>query len=222
MRVLVVEDEPLLADAVATGLRRAGMAVDVSSDGRDALDKIALSSYDVIVLDRDLPRVSGDEVCREVVQREARGRILMLTAAGDVADRIEGLDLGADDYLPKPFDFGELVARIRALRRRPDRLSGPSLELGDLVVNPSRLEATRAGRPLHLTQKEFGVLEELLREPGRVVSAEELLERVWDEHANPFTNTVRTTVMRLRKKLGEPELLTTVPGSGYLIGPAHE
>jgi DNA-binding response OmpR family regulator len=217
MRVLVVEDEVVLANAVARGLRRQGMAIDLALDGADALDKAAVNRYDVIVLDRDLPVVHGDQVCRKLAAEGGPGRILMLTAAGGVDDRVEGLDLGADDYLGKPFAFTELVARIRALGRRSGAPTPPVLTRGDLVVDPARHEAQRGGHLLPLTRKELGVLEVLLAADGRVVSSEELLERVWDEHADPFTNTVRVTVGNLRRKLGPPPLIQTVIGAGYRL-----
>jgi len=216
MRVLVVEDEVVLAAAIARGLRREGLAVDVSHDGGDALVKLEVNRYDVVVLDRDLPGVHGDEVCRALVGRHSPARILMLTALGAVDDRIDGLSLGADDYLGKPFAFGELVARIRALARRSRDPLPPVLDQG-IRLDPGRREATRAGHFLHLTRKEFGVLEALLAADGAVVSAEELLERVWDEHTDPFTNTVRVTVMNLRRKLGRPVPIETVVGVGYRL-----
>jgi DNA-binding response OmpR family regulator len=217
MRVLVVEDEVVLAAAIARGLRREGLAVDVSHDGGDALVKLEVNRYDVVVLDRDLPGVHGDEVCRALVGRHSPARILMLTALGAVDDRIDGLSLGADDYLGKPFAFGELVARIRALARRSHDPLPPVLEGQGIRLDPGRREATRDGHFLHLTRKEFGVLEALLAADGAVVSAEELLERVWDEHTDPFTNTVRVTVMNLRRKLGRPVPIETVVGVGYRL-----
>ncbi|HET6750627.1 MAG TPA: response regulator transcription factor [Actinomycetes bacterium] len=217
MRVLVVEDEAVLAAAIARGLRREAMAVDVSHDGGDALAKLGVNRYDVVVLDRDLPGVHGDDVCQAVAAGASPTRSLMLTAAGTVDDRIDGLTLGADDYLGKPFAFGELVARIRALARRSRDPLPPVLERRDVRLDPARREATRAGHFLHLTRKEFGVLEALLAADGAVVSAEDLLERVWDEHADPFTNTVRVTIMNLRRKLGRPPLIETVVGVGYRL-----
>ena len=218
MRVLVVEDEVPLADAVARGLRREGMAVDVAYDGDTGLEKALMTRYDVLVLDRDLPLLSGDDVLRHLAADGALTRVLMLTAAGTLADRVAGLELGADDYLGKPFAFEELVARVRALGRRatpaaPPVLRGP----GGLVLDPSRRTATRDGVDLDLTRKEFGVLEVLLRADGGVMSSEELLDRVWDEHADPYTTTVRVTVMTLRKKLGEPPVVQTVVGVGYRL-----
>ena len=218
MRVLVVEDHAKLAMTIATGLRRAGMAVDVAFDGRDALDHAALTTYDVIVLDRDIPEVHGDEVCKTLTAEGSTSRVLMLTAAGTVEDRVAGLGTGADDYLPKPCDFSELVARVHALARRPGTALPPALTYGDLELNPSRRAVTRAGRALSLNPKEFAVLEVLLAAPGVVVSAEELLERVWDEMADPFSQAVRTTVSRLRAKLGDPPLIETVARAGYRIG----
>jgi DNA-binding response OmpR family regulator len=217
MRVLVVEDHRRLANAVADGLRREGMAVDMAFDGADALSHAAINRYDVIVLDRDLPVVHGDQVCRTLAAQRSEARVLMLTAAATIRDRVDGLELGADDYLPKPFDFGELVARIRALGRRAIAPLPPTLVRGDLSVNPSRGLAYRAGRRLMLSPNEFALLEYLLAADGRVVSAEELLARVWDEAANPFTTTVKTTIGRLRKQLGEPPLIETVRERGYRI-----
>ncbi len=217
MRVLLVEDHAELAETVATGLRREGIAVDVALDGRDALSHVALTDYDVVVLDRDLPGVHGDEVCRQLVAGEGDSRILMLTAAATISDRVEGLGLGADDYLPKPFAFAELVARIRALGRRAHPPLPPMLVRGELRLDPAHRVASRAGERLALSPKEFAVLEYLLGAQGRVVSAEELLRRVWDENADPFTTTVKVTIRRLRAKLGEPSLIETVPQAGYRI-----
>jgi DNA-binding response OmpR family regulator len=217
MRVLVVEDHRRLAAAVAAGLRDEGMAVDVAFDGQDALDHVALARYDVIVLDRDLPGVHGDQVCRELAASRCPSRVLMLTAAGTVADRVEGLDLGADDYLPKPFDFAELLARIRALARRAGAPLPPTLTHGEVSVDPARRAAFRGGRRLALTAKELAVLECLLAAQGALVPAEELLERVWDENADLFTTTVKTTVGRLRAKLGDPPVIETVRDGGYRI-----
>jgi DNA-binding response OmpR family regulator len=213
LRVLVVEDEQLLADAVATGLRREAMAVDVVYDGQAALDRVSVNEYDVVVLDRDLPLVHGDDVLRRIVEEGLATRVLMLTAAGDISDRVEGLELGADDYLPKPFAFSELVARVRALGRRATTPLPPVLERAGLSLDPGRREVLREGKPVALAPKEFAVLEVLMRANGAVVSAEQLLEKAWDEHTDPFTNVVRVTVMTLRRKLGEPP----VPGSGYRI-----
>ncbi|QGK69501.1 response regulator [Allosaccharopolyspora coralli] len=217
MRILVVEDERPLADAVARGLRREGMAVDVAYDGDSGHEKAAITRYDVIVLDRDLPGVSGDELCRGIVESGELTRVIMLTASGAVEDRVEGLSLGADDYLAKPFAFPELVARVRALARRSTPALPPMLTAEDLHLDPARREVHRAGDEVELTRKEFGVLEVLLAAGGAVVSSEELLERVWDENADPFTTTVRVTVMTLRKKLGEPVVIETVVGSGYRV-----
>ena len=217
MRVLLVEDEERLANTIAKGLRREGMAVDVVLDGAAALDKAAMNSYDVVVLDRNLPKVHGDDVCRELVRRESLSRILMLTAAGSIKERVTGLEIGADDYLPKPFALTELVARIRALGRRAVPAVPPILESGDLVLDPAKHVAQRNGQDLNLTKKEFGVLEVLLSAEGRVVSAEELLEKAWDENADPFTNVVRVTIMTLRRKLGDPPLIETIAGVGYKI-----
>jgi DNA-binding response OmpR family regulator len=217
MRVLVAEDFEILARAIATGLRREGMAVDVVFDGADALESVAVTRYDVVVLDRDLPGAHGDEVCRQIVADGSGSRVLMLTAASTVSDRVEGLGLGADDYLPKPFDFAELVARIRALARRSVAMVPPVLESGELSLDPGRRVAFRSGRRLDLSPKEFGVLECLLAADGRIVSAEELLERVWDSEADPFTTAVKTTVRRLRLKLGDPPLIHTVREGGYRV-----
>ena len=218
MRILVVEDDEILATALATGLRREGMAVDVALDGAVALERLAVNRYDVVVLDRDLPGVHGDDVCRALVADRSKTRVLMLTAARSVRERVEGLGLGADDYLPKPFDFAELVARIRALARRAAAPLPASLEYGDLSLDPARRVAVRAGRRLPLTPKELALLECLLAADGRPVPAEELLERVWDEAADPFTSTVKTTIARLRAKLGDPPVIQTVRESGYCIG----
>lgn len=217
MRVLVVEDEQLLADAVATGLRRQAMAVDVVYDGAAAMERVELNDYDVVVLDRDLPLVHGDDVCRHMVGLGTPARVLMLTASGDVSDRVAGLEIGADDYLPKPFAFSELIARVRALGRRATAPLPPVLEQAGIRLDPNRREVFRDGRELHLAPKEFAVLEVLLRAEGTVVSAEQLLEKAWDENTDPFTNVVRVTVMTLRRKLGDPPVITTVAGAGYRI-----
>jgi DNA-binding response OmpR family regulator len=217
VRVLVVEDERNLADAIGRGLRRAGMAVDVAYDGPAGHEMAFVTRYDVIVLDRDLPGVPGDEICADLVASGALTRVLMLTASASVADRVEGLGLGADDYLAKPFAFDELVARVRAFGRRATPAAPPVLAIADLQLNQARRSVTRAGRPLDLTRKEFGILEELIKAKGAVVSSEELLERVWDANADPFTTTVRVTVMTLRKKLGDPPLIETVVGAGYRV-----
>jgi DNA-binding response OmpR family regulator len=217
MRVLVAEDFRVLATAIGTGLRREGMAVDVVLDGDDALEHLAITRYDVVVLDRDLPGTHGDEVCRRIVADRAGSRVLMLTAASTVRDRVDGLGLGADDYLTKPFDFAELVARVRALGRRSAAALPPVLESGDVTLDPSRRAAFRAGRRLDLSPKEFAVLECLLASAGRLVSAEELLERAWDEAADPFTTAVKTAIRRLRAKLGEPPVIHTERSGGYRI-----
>ncbi|GLW12679.1 DNA-binding response regulator [Microtetraspora sp. NBRC 13810] len=216
MRVLLVEDEEPLAGYIMVGLRKHGFAVDVAHDGRTALDKCAVTAYDVVVLDRDLPGVHGDAVCRHLARR-GTSRVLMLTASDAVEDRVAGLTLGADDYLGKPFAFSELVARVGALARRSTPARPPVLRAADVVVDPARRIAERGGRLLHLTPKEFGVLEELLAADGVVVSAEMLLDKVWDEHADPFTNAIRITVGTLRRKLGDPPLIDTVTGAGYRI-----
>src|SRR6516165_4758227 len=212
MRVLVVEDHPTLADRIAQGLRQAGMAVDAVYDGAAALSVAALTTYDVVVLDRDLPVIHGDRVCQTLAG--SGPRILMLTAAGEVEDRVDGLELGADDYLPKPFDFAELVARVRALARRTPS-APPVLRRGDLTVDRARHRASRGSRALLLTRKEFGVLETLLAAEGALVSAEELLEQVWDTNIDPFSNVVSVTLTRLRHKLGDPPIIETVVGKGY-------
>jgi DNA-binding response OmpR family regulator len=216
--VLVVEDFEPMARAIGTGLRREGMAVDVVHDGSEALEYLALTRYDVVVLDRDLPGVHGDEICRRLAAGRSPSRILMLTAAGSLSERVEGLDLGADDYLAKPFDFPELTARIRALGRRAAMPLPPTLHYGDIKLDPSSRVASRAGQRLTLSAKEFAVLEYLLASAGRVVSAEELLERVWDEAADPFTTAVKQTIFRLRAKLGDPPVIHTVREGGYRIG----
>ena len=215
MRVLVIEDDAELAQAIGVGLRRTDMAVDNAHDGAAGLQRALQTDYDVIVLDRDLPGVHGDEVCRSVVEAGCRARVLMLTAAGTMDELVEGLGLGADDYLPKPFDFPVLVARIGALFRRAQSALPPVLRHDDVELDPAQHRVRRAGRPLDLSPKEFGVLELLLASGGRAVSAEELLERVWDEAADPFTNAVKVTVSRLRSKLGEPQVIQTIPRAGY-------
>jgi DNA-binding response OmpR family regulator len=217
MRVLVVEDDQELADFIGIGLRREQMAVDVVYDGTTGLERAAVSEYDVILLDRDLPGTHGDDVCRALVESDRRSRVLMLTAAGTVADRVDGLGRGSDDYLTKPFAFTELVARIRALARRAHPAVPPSLAVGDLVLDTATRRATREGRPLDLGPKELSCLEILLAASGRAVSAEELLERAWDEHADPFTNAVAMTISRLRSKLGDPPVIETVARAGYRI-----
>ena len=217
MRVLVAEDEPRVAAAVARGLRREGMAVDVAPDGQAALFKARVNPYDVVVLDRDLPLVHGDDVCRELAAEQPATKVLMLTAARSTDALVEGLALGADDYLPKPFRFAELVARLRALGRRRGEALPPVLRSGDLELDPGRRTATRAGAPLDLAPKEFAVLEALLAARGQVVSPEALVEQVWDEQLDPLSNTLRMTVMTLRRRLGEPALIETVRGSGYRL-----
>jgi DNA-binding response OmpR family regulator len=217
VRVLVIEDDAELAGAIGVGLRREQMAVDLAADGDAGLERALANGYDVVVLDRDLPRMHGDEVCTRLVAAGCRSRVLMLTAAATVEDRVGGLGLGADDYLPKPFAFAELTARIRALFRRAQPALPPVLELGDLRLDPGRRAATRGGRPLGLGPKEFGALELLLAAQGRVVPAEELLDRVWDEMADPFTSSVKVTISRLRRKLGGPPVIETVARAGYRI-----
>lgn len=217
MRVLVAEDEELLADAIARGLRGASFAVDVVLDGDAALERLAIDPYDVVVLDRDLPGAHGDDICRQLVAEGSPARILMLTAATDVQERVDGLSIGADDYLGKPFSFAELIARVRALARRPSVALAPVLTHGDLIVDPARRTVVRGDRPINLGRREFAVLEELLRARGTVVSAEALLESVWDQHADPFSNAVRVAVARLRRKLGQPPMIETVIGRGYRL-----
>ena len=217
MRILVAEDEPRIAAAVARGLRREGMAVDIAPDGAAALYKARINPYDVIVLDRDLPEVHGDDVCRTLTAEQPRTKVLMLTAARSTDELVAGLSLGADDYLTKPFRFAELVARLRALGRRTGDARPPVLEAGDVVLDPAKRTATRAGLDLDLTLKEFAVLQALLEAQGAVVTPEELLERAWDEQLDPLSNIVRMTVMTLRRKLGDPPLIQTVRGSGYRV-----
>jgi len=217
MRVLIIEDEEALAAAIARGLRLQGMAVDVALDGRSGFDKAYLNDYDVVVLDRNLPEMHGDEVCRRLASSGSTARILMLTAARGLRDRVAGLDLGADDYLGKPFAFDELVARVRALARRAGPPRPPILRRREIELDPATRRATRGHLELELTNKEFGVLEVLLAANGGVVSGEELLEKVWDENTDPFSNVVRVTMMTLRKKLGEPQLIETLPGAGYRL-----
>jgi len=218
MRVLVVEDEELMARVLEIGLRREAFAVDVVGDGAAALDSLAVHDYDAMVLDRDLPIVHGDEVCRRAADVRPSCRILMLTAAGRLGDKVQGLALGADDYLAKPFDFPELVARLRALHRRSATVHTPVLTFGDVVFDTHRRRVTRAGREVRLTPKELAVLELLMRADGGVVSAERLLEKAWDEHADPFTNAVRLVVHTLRRKLGKPAIVHTAIGAGYQLG----
>jgi DNA-binding response OmpR family regulator len=219
MRVLVVEDHPRLAETVAAVLRREGMAVDLAFDGREALERTAVTDYDVVVLDRDLPGVHGDEVCRSLVDA-GQSAVLMLTAAAAIEDRVEGLRIGADDYLPKPFHIAELIARIRALGRRSRRALPPVLAYRDVELDSAQRRVVRAGKPLALSPKEFAVLELLLGAEGAVVSTEEILERAWDDATDPFTNAVRMTISRLRAKLGDPPVIETVTPVGYRIGAA--
>lgn len=215
MRVLVVEDSKRLADTIAEGLRDQGMAVDVSYDGLDASAKLHLTRYQVVVLDRDLPGLSGDVLCRSIAEGEGRAMVLMLTASGTPEDRVAGLDLGADDYLAKPFHFPELVLRVRALGRRQPSARPRVLKMCDIELDALRQTALRSGRPLGLSTKEFGVLEALMQADGATLSAETLLEQVWDEHADPMTNTVLVTISRLRRKLGDPPVIETIPNRGY-------
>jgi DNA-binding response OmpR family regulator len=217
MRVLVAEDERVLAELVAEGLRKYAMAVDVVHDGAAASERLGVNDYDVLVLDRDLPEIHGDVICAELAEAGARTRILMLTASSSVADRVAGLGLGADDYLPKPFDYAELVARVLALGRRSQAAQPPVLKRNGIVLDPHRLQAVRDGRYLRLSLKEFAVLETLIRADGAFVSAEQLLESAWDENADPFTTVVRVIVSRLRAKLGDPPCIETVPGAGYRL-----
>ena len=213
----MVEDERLLADTIADGLRRQAMAVDVAYDGNAALERLAVNDYDVVVLDRDLPIISGDEVCKTVVESGVETRILMLTAATAIPERVAGLGLGADDYLTKPFAFAELRARVQALSRRARPAAPPVLERAGIRMDPHRRIVTRDNQPVDLSRKEFAVLAELLRADGGVVSAEHLLEKAWDEHADPFTGVIRFTIMMLRRKLGDRPVIETLPGSGYRI-----
>lgn len=217
MRVLVIEDDRELAEAIGVGLRRAQMAVDISLEGRSGLERALVNDYDVILLDRDLPGMHGDQVCAEIVAHETRSRVLMLTAAGTIDDRVDGLGRGADDYLGKPFAFAELLARIHALARRSQPALPPVLVRGDLRLDTGERRVWRDGELLALGPKEFGILELLLTAQGRVVSAEEMLARVWDEAADPFTTTVKVTMSRLRRKLGDPPVIETVPQAGYRI-----
>jgi DNA-binding response OmpR family regulator len=217
MRILVVEDEPLVADAVAQWLRGDAHAVDVVHDGGAALERIGVNDYDVVVLDRDLPVVHGDDVCRALTAEGGETRVLMLTASADVADRVSGLSLGADDYLPKPFAFAELSARVTALGRRARPAAPPVLRRSGIRLDPHRREVYRDGRYVPLSRKEFAVLAELLRADGAPVSAEQLLEKAWDENADPFTNSIRMIILKLRRKLGEPPIVLTDPGVGYRV-----
>lgn len=217
MRVLVVEDEPRLADAIAEWLRDESHAVDVAHDGSAALERLTVNDYDVLVLDRDIPVIHGDEVCRQIVASPATTRVLMLTAAAEITDRVMGLGIGADDYLTKPFAFQELAARVLALGRRSRPAAPPVLRRGEVTLDPSRREVFRGDRYVPLSKKEFAVLTELLRADGATVSAEQLLEKAWDENADPFTGAVRLTIHKLRRKLGEPSLVDTITGVGYRI-----
>jgi DNA-binding response OmpR family regulator len=217
MRILVAEDEKLLADLVVEGLRKLAMAVDVAYDGAAASELLAANDYDVVVLDRDLPEIHGDSICRELAQSGVRTRILLLTAAASIPERVAGLGLGADDYLPKPFDFLELSARVQALGRRSQSPVPPVLMRADIVLDTPRRRASRAGRDLALSAKEFAVLETLMRANGAVVSAEALLQHAWDENCDPFTSVVRVIMSRLRGKLGDPSCIETVPGVGYRL-----
>jgi DNA-binding response OmpR family regulator len=217
MRVLVVEDEPLLAAAIAEWLRDDAHAVDLAYDGSAALERLTVNEYDVLVLDRDLPLVHGDDVCRQLVESGSATRVLMLTASAAVTDRVAGLGLGADDYLTKPFAFPELAARVQALGRRSRPADPPVLRRGGITLDPARHEVFRESRYVPLSKKEFAVLAELLRADGATVSAEQLLEKAWDEHVDPFTGAVRLTILKLRRKLGEPSVVETVTGVGYRI-----
>lgn len=222
MRILVVEDHAVLAREVATGLRRDGFAVDIARDGAEAIEKTDVNSYDVVVLDRDLPKIHGDEVCRHVAANPDGPRIIMLTAAGSLGDIVDGLSLGADDYLSKPFAMAELSARVRTLARRSGPAPRPHVIVGDLEIRHDERTVSRGGQPVALSPKEFGVLEVLAARPGAVVSAETLLEKVWDEYADPLTNAVRVTMVTLRRKLGEPSPIVTVKGVGYALRSPEE
>jgi two-component system, OmpR family, response regulator VanR len=222
MRVLVVDDEEDLADAVGTALRRAAIAADVAYDGDAALAQLAVNDYDAVVLDRDLPGVSGDEVCRVIADEGLPVRVLILSAAKRLDEKVAGFELGADDYLTKPFELPELIARLRALARRPGEGAPPVLAVGDVALDPFRVEVRRAGRWVPVTRKEFAVLQVLMAARGGTVSAEQLLEKAWDENANPFTNAIRVTISSLRKKLGDPPVIRTIPGHGYRIGSDSE
>ncbi|WP_433795341.1 response regulator transcription factor [Actinoplanes sp. CA-252034] len=217
MRILVVEDERMLAEAIAEWLREESHAVDVAGDGAAALERVGVNDYDVVILDRDLPRVHGDEVCRRMVADGSEARVLMLTAAAGIGDRVAGLSIGADDYLTKPFAMPELAARVLALGRRTRPGTPPVLRRAGITLDPARREVTRDGRYVSLSKKEFAVLFELLRANGTVVSAEHLLEKAWDEHADPFTGAVRLAILKLRRKLGDPQVIDTLPGVGYRI-----
>jgi DNA-binding response OmpR family regulator len=217
MRVLIVEDHDELADGIARALRSNALAVDLAGDGATALDKFATNAYDVVVLDRNLPIVHGDDVCRSIVEQRAGAKVIMLTASGTLDDKVEGLAIGADDYLPKPFAMAELVARVRALARRTSAALPPVLQRGDISLDPARRHASRGERDLPLTNREFALLEHLITIDGAVASAEELMEHVWDDRLDPFSNAVRVTVLTLRRKLGDPPVIETVPGAGYRL-----
>lgn len=217
MRILVIEDEPELANFIGKGLRQAGFAVDLAADGEIALEKAASTFYDVVVLDRRLPGMHGDDICRQLLATSPAPRILMLTAASEISARVDGLALGADDYMPKPFAMEELIARLRALGRRPATVIPAVLTFGDLRIDTARWQATRNDEIVPLTRKEFSVLEAIVSANGRVVSAEELLERIWNEETDPFTNVIRVTIMNLRRKLGDPPLIETIVGVGYRL-----
>ncbi|QOR71925.1 response regulator transcription factor [Ruania alkalisoli] len=220
MRVLIAEDDPYLADAIRTGLRRETIAADVVHDGTRALDAVIDENYDIVVLDRDLPGVHGDEVCSRLAREHPEVRVLMLTAAGTLDDRVAGFELGADDYLPKPFEFPELVVRLRALERRNQPASPPVLDAHGVRLDPFRREVYRSGRLIRLSPKEFAVLHTLMKADGGALGAQTLLEQAWDANADPFSNTVRVTVSNLRKRLGRPWVIQTVPGAGYRFGTA--
>jgi DNA-binding response OmpR family regulator len=222
MRILLVEDARSLAEVLAEGLRDQGMAVDMAYDGLTAAAKFDLNAYDVVVLDRDLPGIHGDTLCQMMTERDDRAMVLMLTAAGSPGDRVSGLTLGADDYLAKPFHFPELVLRVRALARRRPSARARTLRVAGIELDPVRRTATRDGRRLDLSVKEFAVLDALLRASPAHLSTEDLLEQVWDENADPFTNTVTVTIGRLRRKLGTPSIITTTPAVGYRIADFHE
>ncbi|MBA8815558.1 two-component system response regulator VanR [Microbacterium halimionae] len=217
MRVLIVEDQPFLAEALQDGLRHEAIAADVVLDGDEALERVSVNDYDVVVLDRDIPGTHGDEVCDIISREHPTVRVLMLTAASRLSDKMTGFGLGADDYLTKPFELEELIVRLHALARRPTAATPPVLEFGDLRLDPFRREAYRAGRYLKLTRKQFAVLHLLMQADGGVVSAETMLEKVWDENADPFTSAPRVTMSTLRRALGKPEIVATVPGSGYRL-----
>jgi len=222
MRILVVEDHAVLAREVATGLRRDGCAVDIARDGAEALEKTSINDYDVVVLDRDLPKVHGDDVCRQLVAQPEGPRVIMLTAAGSLGDIVDGFGLGADDYLSKPFAMAELSARVRTLARRSGPAPRPAVTVGDLEIRHDERRVVRSGKSITLSPKEFGVLEVLAARPGAVISAETLLEKVWDEYADPLTNAVRVTMVTLRRKLGDPSPIGTVKGVGYVLRDAEE